>query len=322
MSMLLALAAAAALSNAGPSASEAISLGSQQAAVSQGAQADDPVRLEDVEVTGRPLNSLILNFIDQVAAPARNRGLARWEGTVCVGAANLRNDVAQYLVDRVSTVAEDLGLEVGRPGCGANVLIVAAADADALTQSLTDQRRRAFRMGGSGMDRGASAFEAFRESDAPVRWWSVSAPVDADTGAIATRIPGHCSNACTSVTDMVPVVSVRGSRLTTEIVDRILRTVVVLDVDQLSNVSAQQLADYIAMVVLAQVDPEADTSAYASVLNVFQAPETADGLTQWDIAYLDGLYDAQRTLRSTRAANHEIASSIERAHQRLNAAEE
>jgi len=299
----------------------AVAAALQSSPAPQAVQADEAVRLEDIEVTGRSLDSLITGFIDEVAAPARNRGLARWDGEICIGAANLRRDVAQYLVDRVSTVAEDVGLAVGHPGCSANVLIVASGDADALTQGLTE-RRRAFRLGGSGMDRGETAFQTFQNSDAPVRWWTVSAPVDADTGAIATRIPGECRNACTSATDMVPVLNVTASRLTTEVVDRILRTVVVLDVDQVSKVSAQQLADYIAMVVLAQVDPEADTGAYASVLNVFDAPDTAEGLTQWDIAYLDGLYDAERRLRSTRAANREIGLAIHRAHGRLNSAEE
>lgn len=288
----------------------------------QVAQTGEPVRLEDIEVTGRPLDQLINGFIDEVAAPARRRGLARWDDRVCIGAANLQRDVAQYIVDRVSTVAEDVGLDVGGPGCSPNVLIVAAADADAMTEGLLTDNRRAFRVGGSGMDRGATAFQAFRASDAPVRWWTVSAPIDTNTGQIATRIPGECRNDCTSPMDMVPTISVLGSRLTTQVVDHILRTVVVLDVDQVADVSAQQLADYVAMIVLAQIDPEADTSGYASVLNVFDAPETAKGLTQWDVAYLEGLYDARRTLRSPQGANREIASSIHRAHARLNDAEE
>jgi len=289
----------------------------------QAAQNGEPVRLEDIEVTGRPLDTLIDNFVNEVAAPARHRGLARWEGQVCVGTANLSGEAAHYMIDRVSTVADDIGLDVGAPGCTPNVMIVVADNADATTQAMTETRRRMFRMGGSGMDRGQTALEEFQNSDAPVRWWTVSAPIDAETGLIATRIPGECRSPCSEGTDMAPVVQIAfASRLTTQIVDRILRTIVVVDVDQVTNVSPQQLADYVAMVVFAQIDPEADTRDYASVLNVFDAPETADGLTQWDLAYLEGLYGAERTLRSTRAANREIASSIHQAHTRLNTAEE
>ena len=288
----------------------------------QVAQTGEPVRLEDIEVTGRPLDTMILNFVDEVAAPARNRGLARWDNRVCVGVANLRNDVGQYIVDRVQTVAQDLGLETGRPGCQPNVMIVAAADADAATEALT-QRRQRFMMGGSGMDRGETALEEFQTSDEPVRWWTVSMPVDSDTGLRAVRLPGDCRLECDKPITYAPIVSTRfASRLTTQIVNEIIQTVVVVDVDQVANVSTQQLADYVSMVVFAQIDPEADTSAYASVLNVFDAPETAEGLTQWDLAYLEGLYQAQRTLRSTQAANREIASSIHRAHSRLNSAQE
>ncbi|WP_425990088.1 hypothetical protein [Brevundimonas sp. TWP2-3-2] len=288
----------------------------------QVAQTGEPVRLEDIEVTGRPLDSMILNFVEEVAAPAHRRGLARWDATVCVGVANLRNDVGQYIVDRVQTVAQDLGLETGRPGCQPNVIVMAAADADEATEELT-QRRARFMMGGSGMDRGHTAFEAFQTSDEPVRWWTVSMPVDSDTGLRAVRLPGDCRLECDKPITYAPIVSTRfASRLTTQIVNEIIQTVVVVDVDQVANVSTQQLADYVSMVIFAQINPEADTSAYASVLNVFDAPETAEGLTQWDLAYLEGLYDARRTLRSTRASNREIASSIHRAHARLNSAEQ
>ncbi len=53
------------------------------------------------------------------------------------------------------------------------------------------------------------------------------------------------------------------------------------------------LADYLAFVALAQIDPEADTSAYDSVLNLFDRDDPAEGLTGWDRAYLEGLYSSE-----------------------------
>lgn len=286
------------------------------------AQANDPIRLEDIEVVGRPLDNLIINFIDQVAAPARSRGLARWEAPVCVGVSNLKTETAQYMVDRIQTVGADLGLRTGQPGCRPNVIIVAASDANAATAALTRNRAR-FIMGGSGMDRGYSALRNFRNNDRPVRWWNISLPVDSETGARATRLPGDCENDCDVAWNYAPhVASSTASRLTTQVVDNMAQTVVVLDIDKVSNVSIQQLSDYVSMVVYAQINPDADTSAYASVLNVFDAPQTADGLTQWDLAYLEGLYAAQRNRGNRWSANREIADSIRRAHQRLSSAEE
>lgn len=289
-----------------------------QAAAAQEANPDAPSDLGDIDVVGRTLDSMINTFVNEVAAPNRHRGIARWDNAICIGVANLRAETAQYILDRVSMIAEDVGLTPGRPGCAPTVIIIATDDPDGLAESLVRDRRRALRLGGTGMDRGGSALRAFAASDRPVRWWQVSMPIDSETGDQAVRLPGECKNACISPLDFAPVISVfAASRLSTQIVDNLIRTVVILDVDQVSLVSGQQLADYVAMVTLAQIDPEADTSRYASVLNIFEAPESASGLTNWDQAYLNGLYDAERTRANLRSGRNEIAASIHRAHHRL-----
>ena len=285
------------------------------------------VRLEDVEITARR-NDMIRAFVNEVAAPNRHRGIARWRKDICIGVANLRPEAAQYIVDRVSTVAEDIGLTPGEPGCAPNVIIIASTSADELAAELVRERRQAFRMGGSGMDRGAAALTAFVNSDQPVRWWQVSMPTDNETGADAVSLPGNCRGSCDSnpaheprPQDFGPVIKLAGSsRLNSQIVDNLFRTVAILDVDQVSSVSIQQLADYLAMITLVQIDPGADTSAYVSVLNVFDDPAQTDGLTGWDEAYLHGLYEADRTRRNPSAGRSELSASIRRARDRLNTA--
>lgn len=302
-----------------------IGLGSAQNSpqeVDAGAQEPAPVHLEDIVVTGRRLEDLIGDFVGEVAEPNGYRGLARWEDRICVGVANLRNDAAQYVADRVSTVATDLGLEAGAPGCTPNLLIVAAADAGELARTLVSDRQRAFRMGGTGMDRGRNALNDFVETDRPVRWWQQAMPIDSETGQRAVRIPGECANECDRPEDFAPIVRVdSASRIRTQIVDRLFRTVVIVDVDGVEGVSISQLADYIAMVSLAQIDPDADTSAYASILNVFDDPGTADMLTSWDQAYLSGLYSAEQNRLNRRANRSEIADSILNQHQERRASE-
>ena len=286
--------------------------------VAQPAPQSAPTDLEDVEVIGRRLDRMIQDFVDEVAAPNRNRGIARWRSTVCIGVANLSAEPAQYIVDRVSTIASDVGLNTGAPGCRPNIIVIATDQPDRIAAELVQDHRHALRVGGAGMDRGRAALEDFVASDEPVRWWQVSMPTDADTGQRAVRLPGDCQGDCSGVsTGFAPVISTFASRINTQIVDNLLRTVVVLDIDQASRLSAQQLADYIAMVTLAQIDPAADTTRYASILNVFDDPEAAPSLTNWDVAYLDGLYSAVRTRASLQSGRNEIADSIERAHQRL-----
>ncbi len=291
----------------------------QAPAVTQDPTAAQPsLELEDVEVTGRSLDSMIRDFVVEVAEPNRDRALARWNGRVCVGVANLRGETARYISDRVSTVAADIGLEVGPPGCTPNVLVVATDDGGALAQTLVRERRRAFRMGGAGMDRGGAALRDFTRTDRPVRWWQMSMPTDSQTGDRAVRIPGDCTAACINAADFAPQIEVFAmSRLSTQIVENIVRTIVIVDVDQVSDLSTLQLADYIAMVTLAQINPDADTSGYASILNVFHDPDGSGSLTDWDQAYLNGLYGAERNQANWRAGRSEIANSIRRSHERL-----
>jgi hypothetical protein len=285
-----------------------------------------PVALEDVVVEGRRLDDLTNDFVSQVAVPARGRGLARWRGGVCVGVANLKAETAQYIADRVSTVAEDLGLKPGAPGCDPRILVIATTDADNFTRDFVANRPALFRVGGAGMDLGRSALRRFESADRPVRWWNVSVPTDSETGDIAVRIPGMVNGSGVGVGSAIQyapnIFVASASRLTTQIVDDTMRSFVIVDVDRLNGVSLEQLADYIAFISLAQINPEADTSGYVSVLNVFDDPGQAEGLTNWDRAYLLGLYDTERTRLNHASQRTEIVSSILRVHQTLAAAED
>lgn len=198
---------------------------------------------------------------------------------------NVRPELAQAIADRVSQVALELGLDIGEPGCRANVFIVFADDGAALADAMVEESRRAFRIGVGGLDRGSAALEEFRTADRPVRWWHISLPVNADTGARAVRLPGD---------DSPPIINMfAASRLTTQIRDDLKKTMVVVDVSRLADVNLVQLADYLAFVTLVQVDPEAETASYDTILNLFDDPAGVEGLTEWDVSYLTSLYETQ-----------------------------
>lgn len=270
-------------------------------------------RVDDIVVEGRSLEALAVEFVTQTAAPARGRGLARWTGRICVSAVNLSGEAARYVVDRVSEVAAALHLDVGEAGCDANVVIIFTEDAQAMVANLADERRRAFRPGTSGLERGEAAFREFQTSDRAVRWWHLSMPVDAETGERAMRMPGDISP---GGQPNAPVVSTFASRLNTQIRDDLFRALIVVDVDELTGVDLRQLADYLALVALAQIDPAADLGGYDTILNLFSedvAPPP--GLTEWDWAYLRGLYvalDAPQRRRNPLAQTGAVAAAIAR----------
>lgn len=271
-------------------------------------QAQEPAagpvaQLGDVVVEGRRLRSVVQNFVGEVAAPATgDRGPARWNGPVCIGVVNLRAEVAQYIVDRASDVARELGLEAGEPGCAANVLIIAAADGQAVADGIVEERRRAFVPGGSGMTRTLSALEDFRTSDAPVRWWHVSAPVDSESGELATRLPGR---------DAPQIAVSRASRIRTDIRDDLFKAIIVVDIGKVDAISLTQLADYCTLIALAQVDPKAEVASFETILNVFIDP-TITGLTGWDRDYLAALYGIEQN-RLGSARGGEIVDLMMRA---------
>jgi len=154
-----------------------------------------------------------------------------------------------------------------------------------------------FRTGISGTVRGTAAVEQFENSKAPIRWWHLSVPVT-ETGEIAVRLPGQAP----------PLIREDGSRLTTRIRNDLQGVFVIVDIGRAAGVSLQQLGDYVGMVALAQVDPEADTAPYDTVLNLFDGGNRTDGLTDWDISFLTSLYDAELNQRQSNAQVGAISS--------------
>lgn len=271
-----------------------------------GASVQDPneTRVDDIVVLGRPLNEAARDFVYSLAVPARGRGLARWRDTVCVGVVNLRGEAAQYLADVISTRAEDLGLKVGAPGCSPNVVITFADDGAEMARAMVRAEPAAFRVGGSGMDLGRAALGRFQEGDAAVRWWHMALPINSETGRIAVRIPGETDN---EGNPSAPSISTFGSLLTTIVRDDLNKVIVIVDVDGVAHLTAPQLADYLSMVALAQIDPRGDTSDFPTILNVLDNPAATDSMTDWDLAFLEALYRDDRAMRRNPAV---LASSI------------
>ena len=78
-----------------------------------------------------------------------------------------------------------------------------------------------------------------------------------------------------------------------------------------NGVMLPALLDYAAMVVLAQVDPRSDYSDQPTILNLFNAPEGITGMTDWDLAYLHALYEAEPDRASARAQEAAVSDRLE-----------
>ena len=247
---------------------------------------------EEVIVRGRRMSEIrddlriqVDLFIDEIVAlPFGNRGFARWDRSVCVGVHNLAREPAQYLVDRISLLAAEVGLTPGEPGCTPQVNVIFTVDGKATAEYLVDEIPTAFRpTGNSGVHRGLAALKRFTDIDAPVRWWQLSLPVSARDGNVAIELPGQGA----------PTIAVSGpSRIHSGVVDAMWQVVIIVDSTKLvPGTTWQQLGDYLAVVSLAQVDLETDPAAFDSILNLFTNPKAYSGLTDWDRSYVRALYE-------------------------------
>lgn len=261
---------------------------SASVAVAQDAPDEGRVtEMAPLTVEGRRVADQVRDFVSEVAAAPRGQQLARWDRRVCVGTVNLDARYGQFMIDRVVEAAISVGLESGEPGCTPDVLVIGTNDGNQLARSLVQDSPSGFRPARAGTDLGRDALRRFQTSDAPVRWWHVSLPVSVDTGQIATTLDGE-ETVTLSVRD--------ASRLRSNTRDALKRVVIILDVSRIGVVPFGALSDYVAMIALAQVDPQADTSPYPSILNLFDdiaVGMEVGGLTDWDRDYLTGLYRAR-----------------------------
>ncbi|GAA0638214.1 hypothetical protein [Brevundimonas lenta] len=284
-----------------------ISVAAAALALSAPQDAPPQTTLPDVVVEGRNLEELVRGFVEEVGAPVGDYGPARWDRSVCIGVVNLRRELAQQMIDRMSAVALEVGLEPGQPGCRPNVLVIAAADGGEMARALVEARPGLFLTHVSGANQSRSELADFQATDRPVRWWHISLPVDSDTGQAAVRMPGY-GPAATGNTF--------ASRLRTGIQSDLQRVFIIVDFNRAGGANLIQISDYVAMVALAQIDPDAQTAGYDTVLNLFGSPETLPRITDWDLSYLRALYSAELDQARANAQSNEVARGMARDQRR------
>lgn len=280
-----------------------LALGLSAPVIAQDAEVTE-ARVDDVIVTGRALADRVDHFVDTVTAPPPGRGPARWNDRtgICVGVVNLSPDLAQAIADRVSDVARGIGIPSGEPGCRSNVTVIATDDAGALAVALVQRSPNAFRPRYSGAAHSADALRRFQQDLRPVRWWHVVMPVTADTGQVAVRLPGDDPEKPRYIS------SPGGMR--TGVRNHLVRAHIILDMPEIVGLNAVQIADYVAMVALAQINPETTAEGFDSILNVFDDPTQVAQMTDWDRAYLTGLYDAELNARNTNAQRSAVSRTM------------
>jgi hypothetical protein len=242
--------------------------------------------LPDVEVTRAPVTiEAARTYVEEVATrPFGALTLGRWETPLCPEVQNLTGEKPSLIEDRIRLRARQVGATVADGDCRANVVIVMTADGARTAANFVEAAPRAFKPSNGPTQRDGDALDEFMRSDAPVRWWHIS-------GLYST----HRRTFITPASSAAPLVlNTTGSVYFNQDLRQAFHSVfIVVDVTRTGRLGLSGLSDYLAMVVLAEVDPHIALPRYPSILNVWSEPTTVDSaMTSWDLGYLKGLYSA------------------------------
>lgn len=245
---------------------------------------------EEIVVFGElRLEEQVRAFVESVSLPPSGQDqLARWDTHICVGVVGVGARHGQFIADRISARAANVGLHPRGPGCRANLIVFFAPNPDRLAGVLVEQYPDFLGYGGPGT-RGHRALEDFTDSPRAVRWWHVAFDVRrAWAGGGGSRGPL--------------------TRAHRQDIDRII---IIVNAGRVSGMRLESVADYLAMVGLAQIDPDANAAPYDTILNLFSGRRpVATTLTPWDEAYLGGLYDMSRTANHSERQERQIGESM------------
>jgi hypothetical protein len=265
---------------------------------------------EDIVVSGRDLREAARAFVGEIAASSPGADqMARWDRAVCPGVVGLRDGAqARFVADRIGQRAVSVDLRAPDPGCRPNIWVFFTNEAGELAETLASEYRDFVGYHGNvaNVTMGREALQAFVETDRPVRWWHVSQTISADGEALGEPDPAGSEGV-----NGIPVTRTYGGRLRGNTRQDLSRVVVIVDVDGLDGMRLDALADYIAMVSLAQVSTAADTSQIPTILNLFSGAGSGalapTEMSDWDVAYLRALYDTTRNARNVDSQERDMA---------------
>jgi hypothetical protein len=240
-------------------------------------------KLDSVTVTAERqrqiLEQRINTFVSLIAMPSWTEGIARWQVPICPVVAGASPGNAEYFQGRVSQVAQESGMPASprMRDCSPNFVVVLTPEPEEFLRSWWARNPKLF-----SKNRGARGIYRFIESDDAIRVWYNACSV-APGGTFTLRGIPDCDT------------GMPGSRLTYDSVRAIYSAIVVVDAGQIDGLNVGQVADYIAMIGLAQIRTASDLGDLPSILRLFAdaGPAPPQGLTSWDKSFLKSLYESE-----------------------------
>lgn len=249
---------------------------------------------DEVIVSARPeeLAPRVSAFVNEIAVLGQGEGLARWHIPVCPQVTGLRREDGEFILWRISEVARGAGVPLAGEHCQPNLFVFVTLEPKQLLTDMEKQRRAVTFGNAAPVD-----IDEFIATPRVARVWYNSSMESPDSFAPAYGFPPFGQiTAAGSLGANVTTDWERASRVT-RTMERVFTAVyIVIDKGHLQGVTLGQLADYIAMVGLAQIKPGAQLSDAPTILKLFDgAPRAAlPGMSDWDQAFVKSLYATEQ----------------------------
>lgn len=259
-------------------------------------QPDKALAQVTIEAQRAKLEHSLNTFVSSITRSVpRDESLRRWRDPICPLVAGLTRDEGEYLLQRLSQIARTVGAPLDKEHCARpNLVIFVTSKPEALIKAWGD-RRSAF----GGVRSSVAKFGRFADKPRPVRVWynhdfgggsgtSAVTKGSLQLGPAFADVPsgGCCLGSHFDVRDVLVFTSVA----------------VIVDGKQVVGLQLTQLADFIAMVALTEIDLDAPLGVAPTILRLFDArgdvTQLPAGLSAWDQEFLRWLYDSAAPLES------------------------
>jgi hypothetical protein len=265
---------------------------------SEAAPPVQPPGLDQITVEARRERALVQkavsSYVSAITVAPFQESLARWQSPICPLVAGLPRDHGEFILQRVSQIASEAGVPLAPDHCRGNFYVVVTADPDALLKAWL--KRDVSMLG----DAGGSRVRGFLKASAPIRVWynanletaeglplSGDATYLAPTGRSTAQPLGGVPNNTHAL----------GFRLAHDEVRDLTSVIVLIDSSRSKGISFGQLADYVALIGMAELRLDAKVGEAPTILRLFSTSAGAPppGLTAWDQSFLKALYHTEQS---------------------------
>jgi hypothetical protein len=237
-------------------------------------------------------------FVSSAITKSWDESLMRWDQPICPLVAGLNRSMAEFVLLRLSNLVRSVHAPLDGEKCRPNLFVLVAQDPTAFLKLLWRHKPNLF-----DTRNGIERARRFIESTRPIRAWYNANEMSSDATAAATITSILAQSAgVEAASASYPVFSqpsTLGSRLSHAVVRNLSDVIVVIDAKQIGKLNIGQLADYVGVISLAQIDLDKNLGQAPSILKVFNPDEAAAPLeiTDWDRALLTALYSTSQKSR-------------------------